>query len=525
MSSHSRTAKSGVAASAGVAPPLGFALATLGPLRLLLQPPAGAGGPSAACPFRGRRRSVGGRRSAVSLGAPFLLPRMPGHVGRARDHDARACLPTAARRTWTVAVGGSVVARRSRPSLAARCGRPVPAPSAAGPRRALPGRRIGRACTSSSAGRPTPGRWPSSPSSSRSSRSAACGPPWPGSSRVGASCWRQAFPPAKVVFNLAMALLEARVAVAVLQLLPDGAHHRAAGLAQPDPRRPRGQPRGRAADRRRDHRHGQGYPGPQLWREQLLPIAVVVPGRRSRRRRSRCCSSALTAWAWLLIAPAARRSWACCSAASARSPARARASSGSTTSPAGSSRSPPDEAGTRQIVAGGARAAQRRAGGAVAAALPRRGAAAGRRRRERRGLVRRPGRPRRRLPPARGRPRADGPVLVSAGARRRGGGGRPRPPRGRRPARRAGHDRRRRARLPRGLRPAQRHRLLRRQRPRRAGLDAHPRQRGHPPAAAAHPDPLRRRPRPAHRPAQPAAAGRRDRRAAGAPTRSAPGPA
>ena len=73
----------------------------------------------------------------------------------------------------------------------------------------------------------------------------------------------------------------------------------------------------------------------------------------------------------------------------------------------------PDEDGTRQIVE-----AVRELLNADRVALwlppvPRRGAPAGRRRRERRGLVRRPGRPRRRLPPPRGGVAADGPVRVS----------------------------------------------------------------------------------------------------------------
>ena len=270
---------------------------------------------------------------------------------------------------------------------------------------------------------------------------------------------------------------------------------------------------GALADHRRRSSARPGYPGPQLWREQLVPIAVVSPvvvvGRDHRPAAGRRSAP----WAWLLVAAPARPSSPCSSGGSAQvareghsvervydfarrveqvsptrpAPGRSSRPSGNCSTPSGwrsgcrptSTRSrawssPPRTArsgttarATPTTSSAGARSAPptarcwsplARADDEEAAALARRGVS---------DLL-------------------GAPVI----------------------------DRRGRAGLPRGLRPAQRHRLLRRQRPGRAGLDAHPRQRRDPAPAAAHPDPLRRRPRPADRAAQPAAAGRRDRPAA-----------
>ena len=317
------------------------------------------------------------------------------------------------------------------------------------------------------------------------------------------------YSPAKVLFNLALAVLHGTVAVAVLLVLPPvvvteplgwislilavlvanlvGALAFSVAVIGTS-----------------------GYPGPQLWREQLVPIAVVSPVVVSVGIMVLLLST-LSSWAWVLVLPVLTVVGPALPSVRPGGPrgqqrrARLRLRAAGGAGLPGRGRHAADRRGRPG-------AAQRGARGALAAALPRRGAAAGRLLRERRRLVRRPGRLRRRLPPARGLLRR--PAAGLAGAGRRGGGAGARPPRGLRPARRAGHDRGGGAGLPRGVRPPQRDRLVRRQRPGRAGLDAHPRQRGHPAPAAAHPDPLRRRPRPAHRAAQPSAPGRRDRPAA-----------
>jgi diguanylate cyclase (GGDEF)-like protein len=109
------------------------------------------------------------------------------------------------------------------------------------------------------------------------------------------------FQPAKALFNLSMALLHGSVAVAVLQALPDA-----------DITEPLGWLNlvlavlvanivvalmisvaiiGTA-----------GYPGPSLWREQLVPIAVVSPVIVSVGIIALLLST-LSPWAWLLILP------------------------------------------------------------------------------------------------------------------------------------------------------------------------------------------------------------------------------
>jgi diguanylate cyclase (GGDEF)-like protein len=111
----------------------------------------------------------------------------------------------------------------------------------------------------------------------------------------------QGYSPAKGVFNLALAVLHGTAAVAVLQVLPE------VDITQP---------------------LGwfslilavlvanlvgalaftvaiigvSGYPGPQLWREQLVPIAVVSPVVVSVGIMALLLST-LSPWAWLLILP------------------------------------------------------------------------------------------------------------------------------------------------------------------------------------------------------------------------------
>ncbi|MBW8766750.1 MAG: GAF domain-containing protein, partial [Geodermatophilales bacterium] len=111
----------------------------------------------------------------------------------------------------------------------------------------------------------------------------------------------QSYAPAKAVFNVAMALLHGSVAVGVLEILPS------ASITEPQ---------------------GwfnlvlailvanlvvalmitaaiigtAGYPGSQLWREQLVPIAVVSPVVVSVGIIALLLSS-LSSWAWILIVP------------------------------------------------------------------------------------------------------------------------------------------------------------------------------------------------------------------------------
>ncbi|MCW2636466.1 MAG: diguanylate cyclase/phosphodiesterase [Blastococcus sp.] len=111
----------------------------------------------------------------------------------------------------------------------------------------------------------------------------------------------RSYTPSKAVFNLAMALLHGSVAVTVLEALPEAAITEPLawfslilavlcanlvvafmitiaiiGTA--------------------------GYPGPQLWREQLMPIAVVSPVVVSVGVIALLLSS-LSSWAWVLILP------------------------------------------------------------------------------------------------------------------------------------------------------------------------------------------------------------------------------
>ena len=150
----------------------------------------------------------------------------------------------------------------------------------------------------------------------------------------------QNYPPPKFVFNLAPTLLHASVAVAVLQALP------AAPLTSPlrwfelilavlvaDLA-------GALMVSRRDHQHRRAIQGPQMWRDQLVPIAVVSPVVVSVGHHR---AAAVLAEPLVVAAHRSRcsPSSGCSSGGSARWRARARASSGSTTSPAASSRSPP----------------------------------------------------------------------------------------------------------------------------------------------------------------------------------------
>ena len=361
-------------------------------------------------------------------------------------------------------------------------------------------------CTSSSGSRPTAGRWPSWRSRSAWSRWAASGRRSPGSSpwRCSSSCraptrrprWsstsrcrparrRRGRGPAgaaRRAHHRALGWLSLILAVLVADLA--GALAFTVAIIGTS-----------------------GYPGPQLWREQLVPIAVVSPVVVSVGIMVLLLST-FSSWAWVLVVPVLsvvglmfRRFGKVARKGNSVERVYEFARRVEQVSP--------DEAGTQQIVQ-----AVRELLNAERVALwlppyldeePRLIVSA------ENGAVwyDGPGRLRRRLPPPGGLRR--GPLLVSLARADEEEVVRPRTARGLRPARGAGHDRGGRARLPRGLRPPQRDRLLRRQRPRRAGVDAHPCQRGDPAPAAAHPDPLRRRPRPAHRAAQPPAAVRGDR--------------
>ncbi|HLM06325.1 MAG TPA: GGDEF and EAL domain-containing protein [Blastococcus sp.] len=111
----------------------------------------------------------------------------------------------------------------------------------------------------------------------------------------------QAYPPAKAVFNLAMALLHGSVAVLVLAALPEVRITEPLGwfslvlavlvanlvVALMITVAIMGT---------------AGYPGPQLWREQLTPIAVVSPVVVSVGIIALLLSS-LSPWAWVLVLP------------------------------------------------------------------------------------------------------------------------------------------------------------------------------------------------------------------------------
>ena len=265
-----------------------------------------------------------------------------------------------------------------------------------------------------------------------------------------------------------------------------------------------------------------GYPGSQLWRQQLVPIAVVSPVVVSVGIIALLLAS-LSSWAWLLVVPVLHRRRTAVPAVREGLPRRQQRR-------ARLRLRPPRGAGLPGR--GRHRADRRRRSGSCSTPSGWRSGCRPYLDEEPRLVVSAengavwydgPGDPddvfRRRAVAS-----DEGPLLVSLARADDEEAAAPRPPRGLRPAGCAGDDRGRRAGLPRGLRPPQRHRLLRRQRPGRPGLDAHPRQRGHPAPAAAHPDPLRRRPRPADRAAQPPAPGRRDRPAPRRRTRSAPAP-
>ena len=112
----------------------------------------------------------------------------------------------------------------------------------------------------------------------------------------------QAYSPAKVVFNLAMPLVHVLRRRRRPPGTAAGRHHRAAGLAQPRARHPRRQPVVGALMISGAIIGTAGYPGPQLWRQQLVPIAVVSPVVVSVGIIALLLSS-LSAWAWLLIVP------------------------------------------------------------------------------------------------------------------------------------------------------------------------------------------------------------------------------
>jgi diguanylate cyclase (GGDEF)-like protein len=111
----------------------------------------------------------------------------------------------------------------------------------------------------------------------------------------------QSYSPAKAVFNVALALLHGSVAVAVLHVLPDA---------------PITEPLGwfrlilavlvanlvGALAFTVAIIGTAGYPGPQLWREQLVPIAIVSPVVVSVGIMALLLSS-LSPWAWVLIVP------------------------------------------------------------------------------------------------------------------------------------------------------------------------------------------------------------------------------
>jgi diguanylate cyclase (GGDEF)-like protein len=111
----------------------------------------------------------------------------------------------------------------------------------------------------------------------------------------------QPYSPAKAVFNIAMALLHGSVAVGVLELLPG------ASITEP---------RGWfnlilailvanlvvALMITAAIMWTAGYPGSQLWREQLVPIAIVSPVVVSVGIMALLLSS-LSSWAWVLIVP------------------------------------------------------------------------------------------------------------------------------------------------------------------------------------------------------------------------------
>lgn len=109
------------------------------------------------------------------------------------------------------------------------------------------------------------------------------------------------YSPAKVVFNLALAVIHGTVAAAVLQALPDVRITEPLGwfsliLAV------------LVADLAGAFAFSvaiigtSGYPGPQLWREQLVPIAVVSPVVVSVGIMVLLLST-FSSWAWVLVVP------------------------------------------------------------------------------------------------------------------------------------------------------------------------------------------------------------------------------
>jgi hypothetical protein len=111
----------------------------------------------------------------------------------------------------------------------------------------------------------------------------------------------QAYPPAKAVFNVALAVVHGSVAVAVLQAFPPL-----------DVREPLGWLSLVVAVLAANLVGAlmitvailgtAGYPGPQFWRQQFVPIAVVSPVLVSVGIVALLLSS-LSSWAWLLVVP------------------------------------------------------------------------------------------------------------------------------------------------------------------------------------------------------------------------------
>ena len=238
----------------------------------------------------------------------------------------------------------------------------------------------------------------------------------------------QNYPPPKFVFNLATMLLHASVAVAVLQALPaapltsplrwfelilavlvadlagalmvsrrDHQHRRLPGSA--DVARPAGADRRRLPGRRlRGHHRAAAV--------LVDPLVVAAHPARAHRRRA--------------AVPAVRHGGA----------GGQQRSSGCTTSPAAWSRSPPTRPARCRSSRPCASCSTPSASRCGCRPTSTRSHAWSSSAENGGGLVRRAGRPRRPLPPARGRPPPTGPLLVSAWPGRRGGGRGARPRRG-----------------------------------------------------------------------------------------------
>jgi diguanylate cyclase (GGDEF)-like protein len=111
----------------------------------------------------------------------------------------------------------------------------------------------------------------------------------------------QGYPPAKFVFNLALVLLHGSVAVAVLQALPHARFTAPLGWTELILAVLTANLAG-ALMVTIAIVSTAGYPGPQIWREQLVPIAIVSPVVVSVGIVALLLSS-LSAWGWVLILP------------------------------------------------------------------------------------------------------------------------------------------------------------------------------------------------------------------------------